>query len=35
MEVFLEAFITAFTFVLNFDDALFEIVVLSLKISVN
>ena len=34
MEVFLEAFITAFTLIFNLDSALFEIVGLSLKISV-
>ena len=34
MEVFLEAFITAFTLIINFDVSLFEIVGLSFKISV-
>ena len=34
MEVFIEAFITAFTLIFNLDSALFEIVGLSLKISV-
>ena len=33
MEVFLEAFITAFTLIINFDVSLFEIVGLSFKIS--